>query len=179
MPVESAASTLASAPTSHSTSASTMARSLILNPTHTHTEQEPGQAPSLPFWSKSLHVPELRLWLQPAQSLAPHLWLYPELSGPGVASKMLEASVQRTRAPDKASVAEGKIAIPVGNGEGITLVGPPWNGTAEAMAVARLGTRVTGTRMCRVLVPKPYSVWSAGRALGTGLGSWPTSSGTG
>ncbi|MXQ99433.1 hypothetical protein E5288_WYG021967 [Bos mutus] len=57
------------------------------------------------------------------KSLARHLRLHPELSGPGVAAKVLAASVRRAKAPEEAAAADGEIAIPVGDGEGIIVVG--------------------------------------------------------
>ncbi|XP_034493971.1 LOW QUALITY PROTEIN: zinc finger protein 787 [Ailuropoda melanoleuca] len=48
------------------------------------------------------------------KSLARHLRLHPELSGPGVAAKVLAASVRRAKAPEEAAAADGEIAIPLG-----------------------------------------------------------------
>ncbi|KAB1273211.1 Zinc finger protein 787, partial [Camelus dromedarius] len=41
------------------------------------------------------------------KSLARHLRLHPELSGPGVAAKVLAASVRRAKAPEEAAAADG------------------------------------------------------------------------
>nr|BAC36810.1 unnamed protein product [Mus musculus] len=65
------------------------------------------------------------------KSMARHLRLHPELSGPGVAAKVLAASVRRAKAPEEATAADGEIAIPVGDGEGIIVVGPPGDGAAD------------------------------------------------
>uniref|UniRef100_G3U466 Zinc finger protein 787 n=1 Tax=Loxodonta africana TaxID=9785 RepID=G3U466_LOXAF len=62
------------------------------------------------------------------KSLARHLRLHPELAGPGVAAKVLAASVRRAKAPEEAAAADGELAIPVGDGEGIIVVGGPGPG---------------------------------------------------
>lgn len=104
------------------------------------------------------------------KSLARHLRLHPELSGPGVAAKVLAASVRRAKAPEEATAADGEIAIPVGDGEGIIVVGPPGDGAAAAAALAGVGTRATGTRSRRAPAPKPYVCIECGKGFGHGAG---------
>lgn len=78
---------------------------------------------------------------------------------------MLAASMQHTKAPEEAPAAEGEMAIPVGDGKGIILVGPPEDGAAVAAALAWVGTWATGRGSHRVLVPKCLE-------CGKGFGQW-------
>ncbi|XP_055477869.1 zinc finger protein 787 isoform X3 [Psammomys obesus] len=100
------------------------------------------------------------------KSLARHLRLHPELSGPGVAAKVLAASVRRAKAPEEAAAADGEIAIPVGDGEGIIVVGAPGDGAAAAAALAGVGPRAAGPRSRRAPAPKPYVCMECGKGFG-------------
>jgi hypothetical protein len=61
-----------------------------------------------------------------------------------MAAKMLEASVQSARAPDEATAAEGKITIPVGNSEGIILVGMVLQRSGQGGDMGNRDTNVQG-----------------------------------
>ncbi|VTJ89279.1 Hypothetical predicted protein [Marmota monax] len=104
------------------------------------------------------------------KSLARHLRLHPELSGPGVAAKVLAASVRRAKAPEEAAAADGEIAIPVGDGEGIIVVGAPGESAAAAAAMAGAGARASGPRSRRAPAPKPYVCMECGKGFGHGAG---------
>ncbi|XP_066230790.1 zinc finger protein 787 isoform X1 [Saccopteryx leptura] len=107
------------------------------------------------------------------KSLARHLRLHPELSGPGVAAKVLAASVRRAKAPEEAAAADGDIAIPVGDGDGIIVVGAPGEGAAAGAAVAGIGAKAPGPRSRRAPAPKPYVCVECGQGFGhaAGLGA--------
>uniref|UniRef100_A0A8C0ZN50 C2H2-type domain-containing protein n=1 Tax=Castor canadensis TaxID=51338 RepID=A0A8C0ZN50_CASCN len=109
------------------------------------------------------------------KSLARHLRLHPELSGPGVAAKVLAASVRRAKAPEEAAAADGEIAIPVGDGEGIIVVArrvtaPRRRGHCRRWGAAG-GAPVHGAPRR----PSRTCAWNAGRASGMQPGCWPTS----
>ncbi|XP_053461932.1 zinc finger protein 787 isoform X1 [Nycticebus coucang] len=104
------------------------------------------------------------------KSLARHLRLHPELSGPGVAAKVLAASVRRAKAPEEAAAADGEIAIPVGDGEGIIVVGPQGEGATATAAMAGSGPKAAGPRSRRAPAPKPYVCMECGKGFGHGAG---------
>ncbi|KAM5236311.1 zinc finger protein 787 [Ctenodactylus gundi] len=108
------------------------------------------------------------------KSLARHLRLHPELAGPGVAAKVLAASVRRAQAPGEqaAAAVDGDIAIPVGDGEGIIVVGAPGEGGgAGAGGGAGTGPRAAaGPRSRRAPAPKPYVCAECGKGFGHAAG---------
>ncbi|XP_060032204.1 zinc finger protein 787 [Erinaceus europaeus] len=103
------------------------------------------------------------------KSLARHLRLHPELAGPGVAARVLAASVRRAQAPEAAAAAaaaDGELAIPMGDGEGIIVVGAPGQAAGAVAAGARAGSRGAGPRPRRAPAPKPYVCAQCGQGFG-------------
>nr|XP_010584931.1 LOW QUALITY PROTEIN: zinc finger protein 787 [Loxodonta africana] len=102
------------------------------------------------------------------KSLARHLRLHPELAGPGVAAKVLAASVRRAKAPEEAAAADGELAIPVGDGEGIIVVGAP--GEAPRRAADHGGPGPGHQAPARGVPPalKPYVCLECGKGFGHG-----------
>nr|XP_031313215.1 zinc finger protein 787 isoform X2 [Camelus dromedarius] len=104
------------------------------------------------------------------KSLARHLRLHPELSGPGVAAKVLAASVRRAKAPEEAAAADGaRLSSPWATARASSVVGAPGEGSAAGRGHGGTGAKAPGPpRACPA--PKPYVCVECGKGFGHGAG---------